>query len=108
MLCLPQDSPDAERRLLILAEKGGRSEEDGQHVRKDRAPLWTNSVITPLRDEEGEVRGYVRVLRDITERREAEARLAFLSPRLLHLREEEQRRDFPQVHDSPAPHLAAP
>ncbi len=50
----------------------GRYEEEGWRVRKDGSRLWANVTITPLRDSQGKIRGFAKVTRDLTERREAQ------------------------------------
>src|SRR5207244_3224849 len=50
----------------------GRSEEQGLRVRKDGSRYWADVVITALRDEEGTLRGFAKVTRDITEGKRAE------------------------------------
>jgi PAS domain S-box-containing protein len=64
-----QDKPSQE--LKIAAEQG-RFEEEGWRVRKDGSRFWANVVITALRDKTGQLRGFGKVTRDITERRQAE------------------------------------
>jgi PAS domain S-box-containing protein len=61
--------PDEELRR---AAAEGRIEDEGWRVRKDGSRFWANVVITPLRDESGTLRGFAKVTRDLTERREAE------------------------------------
>jgi PAS domain S-box-containing protein len=65
---------DAERDLEI-ARESGRFEDARLLVRKDGSRLFARWVTTPMRDEAGGLRGYAKVLRDETERREAEQRL---------------------------------
>jgi PAS domain S-box-containing protein len=60
--------------VLRLAAADGRYEEEGLRVRKDGSTFWANVVITALRDEAGTLRGFAKVTRDITERKEAEER----------------------------------
>ena len=54
---------------LKIAAREGRYEEDGWRVRKDGTRFWANVVITALRDEKGELVGFGKVTRDVTERR---------------------------------------
>jgi PAS domain S-box-containing protein len=54
---------------LALAEEDGRSEVEGLRVRKDGSQYLASIVTTALRDEHGKLRGFSRVLRDITEQR---------------------------------------
>ncbi len=56
-----------EQQLEIAANEG-RVEDEGWRIRKDGSRLWGNVVITALRDEHGELRGFTKVTRDITER----------------------------------------
>jgi PAS domain S-box-containing protein len=53
----------------------GRFQEEGWRVRKDGSTFWADAVIFPLWDGNGGLRGYSKVVRDITERREAEEQL---------------------------------
>src|ERR1051326_6430062 len=57
---------------LKLAESQGRFEDEGWRVRKDGARFWANVIITPLRDETGKLRGFSKITRDLTERRQLE------------------------------------
>ena len=59
---------------LVVAADEGRFEEEGWRVRKDGSVFWANVVITAVRDETGELIGFAKVTRDLTERRNAEQR----------------------------------
>jgi PAS domain S-box-containing protein len=60
---------------LRIAAIEGRFEEEGLRVRKDGTPFRADVVITALRDDSGELRGFSQVTRDITARKEAEEAL---------------------------------
>jgi len=57
---------------LTVSADTGRFEDDGWRVRKDGTKFWANVVITALRDERGKVRGFLKITRDLTDRRQAE------------------------------------
>src|SRR6185503_18833773 len=57
---------------LKVAAEVGRFEDEGWRLRKDGTRLWANVIITALRDKEGTLRGYGKVTRDLTERKQAE------------------------------------
>ena len=59
---------------LGVATREGRVEDEGWRVRKDGSRFWANVVITALRDENGALRGFAKVTRDLTERKAAEER----------------------------------
>src|SRR5260221_315339 len=63
--------PEAE---LKAAERDGRCEDEGWRVRKDGTRFWASVLITALRDETGELRGFAKVTRDMTAHRDAERR----------------------------------
>jgi PAS domain S-box-containing protein len=54
---------------LRRAARDGRFEEEGWRLRKDGSRFWANVVITALRDDSGELTGYGKVTRDLSERR---------------------------------------
>lgn len=58
---------------LEVAAREGRFEDEGWRIRKDGSRFWANVVITSLFDESGELRGYAKVTRDMTERKRVEA-----------------------------------
>jgi PAS domain S-box-containing protein len=60
---------------LRVAANEGRFEEEGWRVRKDGTRFQAEVVITVLRDEAGNLRGFSQVTRDITARKEAEEAL---------------------------------
>jgi PAS domain S-box-containing protein len=61
----------AERELRIARETG-QYETEGWRKRKDGSRFWASVVITAMRDASGEVLGFVKVTRDLSERRAAE------------------------------------
>jgi PAS domain S-box-containing protein len=60
---------------LRVAAIEGRFQEEGPRVRKDGEHFQADVVITALRDEDSELRGFSQVTRDITARKEAEEAL---------------------------------
>jgi PAS domain S-box-containing protein len=57
-------------RELEVAVAEGRYEEEGWRVRKDGSTFWANVLITAVRDGEGNLVGFAKVTRDVTERRQ--------------------------------------
>ena len=53
----------------------GRFEDEGWRVRKDGTRFWANVIITALRDQNGQLRGFGKLTRDLSERRMAEERI---------------------------------
>ncbi|RKD88934.1 PAS domain S-box protein [Halopiger aswanensis] len=60
---------------LEAAADAGRVEDEGWRVRKDGTRFWAHVTITAIRDDDGTLRGFTKVTRDMTERREYEQRL---------------------------------
>ena len=56
-------------RNLHKASTEGRVEVESWRIRKDGSRFWANVVITAIRDEAGILRGFSKVIRDITERK---------------------------------------
>ncbi|HEX6321962.1 MAG TPA: PAS domain S-box protein [Burkholderiales bacterium] len=61
--------PDQE---LKFAEEQGRFEDEGWRIAKGGRMFWADVVITALRDAAGELRGFAKITRDLTERRQRE------------------------------------
>jgi PAS domain S-box-containing protein len=59
-------------RALARALADGHYEAEGWRVRKDGTRFWANAVLTALHDDEGRHRGFAKVTRDLTARKEAE------------------------------------
>jgi PAS domain S-box-containing protein len=59
-------------RELRMAAEQGRFEEEAWRVRRDGTPFWANVVLTPLRNLEGELVGFAKIVRDLSERRRSE------------------------------------
>ena len=78
--------PESARRSLAerelrTATLEGRFEDEGWRVRKDGTRFWANAILTAIRDTTGELLGFSKIIRDLTERRAYET----------HLRESEER-----------------
>ena len=70
---LPEDQArNHPGEILRMAEAIGRYEEEGWRVRRDGTRFWASIVVTALFDDTGELRGFGKLVRDITERRDAE------------------------------------
>jgi PAS domain S-box-containing protein len=59
-------------RELQQALEHGRFEEEGWRVRKDRSTYWASVVVTAVYDANNQLRGFAKVVRDMTERRRLE------------------------------------
>ena len=57
---------------LQIAVRDGRLEDEGWRVRKDGSLFWANVIITPTRSSGGELLGFCKVTRDLTERKRLE------------------------------------
>ncbi len=57
-------------KVLATAAATGHFEGEGWRVRKDGSRFWSSVVITPLRNEDGEIMGYSKITRDVTDRME--------------------------------------
>lgn len=60
---------------LETARREGRFTAEGWRQRKDGSRFWASVVIDPIRDDNGNVVGFAKVTRDLTERREAQIEL---------------------------------
>jgi PAS domain S-box-containing protein len=60
---------------LKIAAGQGRVEEEGWRVRKDGGRFWADVVITALRSPSGKLTGFLKITRDLTERRRHEETL---------------------------------
>ncbi|KEO92047.1 histidine kinase [Erythrobacter longus] len=59
-------------KMLERARVNGTAEDEGWRIRKDGSKFWADVVITALRGEDGELQGFAKVTRDMTERRRSE------------------------------------
>ena len=71
---------------LRVAAAEGRYEDEGWRLRGDGSRFWANVVLTALRDERGNLRGFSKITRDMTERKQADENARRL------LKEQEARR----------------
>ena len=116
---------DIERNLpakvLQIARDEGHFQGEGWRVRKDGSRFWSNVVITPLRNEAGDIIGFSKITRDMTERKvlmdriqqhaeeleKTQSSLRRLSGQLLQVQDDERRRLARELHDSSGQILAA-
>ena len=69
----PEDLERGEdQKELATAAGEGRAEDERWHVRKDGTRFWASGVVTPVRDEAGALLGFIKVMRDMTERKRLE------------------------------------
>ncbi len=59
----------APERALAIAEREGRYEQEGWRIRKDGSRFLAHVIIDSIRDEMGQLIGFAKVTRDITEKR---------------------------------------
>ena len=63
------------QRALETAAREGRFESEGLRVRKDGTRFWSHVIIDPIRSEDGELLGFAKITRDITERKQTQESL---------------------------------
>jgi PAS domain S-box-containing protein len=59
-------------RELEIADAEGHYREEGWRVRKDGSLFWASVTISAVRDEEGTLTGYLKITRDLTDKKRAE------------------------------------
>lgn len=102
---------------MVQARDTGRATDERWHLRKDGSRLFVSGILSPLRDARGELSGYVKITRDLTERKEWEDRLQRanddleqrvaertdhveqLLRKLVSVQEDERRRIARDIHD---------
>ncbi len=108
-------------KVLQTARDEGHYEGEGWRIRKDGSRFWSNVVVTALRDDAGNVIGFSKITRDMTERKllmdriqqhaeeleKAEQSLRRLSGQLLQVQDDERRRLARELHDGAGQILAA-
>src|SRR6267378_2353216 len=86
----PEDvTNEKPQQILDVAAQRGQSEDDGWRVRKGGSRFWANVVVTALRNARGNLQGFAKVTRDMTERHGKEETLA-KAKELLQLRFEQR------------------
>jgi PAS domain S-box-containing protein len=63
-------------RALAIAASEGRYEAEGWRLRKDGTRFWAHAVIDAIRGDMGELIGFAKITRDLTEKKKADAALA--------------------------------
>lgn len=92
-------------KLLRRAAETGKANHEGWRVRKDGTRFWGSISITALRNHEGQLTGFSKVTRDLTERRQSEIRIQKynedlrLKNELLRQSEERYHRMVSEVED---------
>jgi PAS domain S-box-containing protein len=77
----PDKAAGRPARALGIAREQGRYEEEGWRVRKDGSFFWASVVIDPIY-ENGELVGFAKITRDITDRRETQLQLEKMQKQL--------------------------
>ena len=83
MLFTPEDRESgAEKKEFRRARETGHSNDERWHLRKDGSRFWALGILTALYDGQGQLRGYAKILRDFTARKQYEERIEALNARL--------------------------
>src|SRR6185369_3462632 len=56
------------QKELTTAAAEGRAEDERWHVRRDGSRFWASGVVTAVRDDDGKLLGFSKVMRDMTDR----------------------------------------
>ncbi|MDB5485737.1 MAG: Histidine kinase [Tardiphaga sp.] len=63
------------QRALQTAAREGKFENEGWRIRKDGTRFWAHVIIDPIRSRTGELLGFAKITRDLTERKVAQEAL---------------------------------
>jgi PAS domain S-box-containing protein len=75
---------DEPRRNLAMAKKYGQFETEGERLRKRGHAFWANVVLTALINDAGDFYGYSTITHDISERKNTQEQVEFLSRQISH------------------------
>lgn len=92
---LQNGKPD---RNLAEVARTGQAQEEGWRIRKDGSRFWASVLLTALRDAQGNLRGYAKLTRDMSEQREKEEALT-RAKELLELRVEQRAAVLTRVNE---------
>lgn len=80
VLFIPEDAAKKEdQREMQIALEEGHCDDDRWHARKDGSQFWSSGIITPVKDEHGNDNGFVKILRDLTDRKLAQEHSVYLA-----------------------------
>lgn len=68
----PEDRDVKPAQIIEIVKATGKFEEEGWRVRKDGSRFWANVVITAVRDPAANIVGFLKVIRDLADRKQAE------------------------------------
>ena len=73
---VPEDRANgAVEEEFTTAQRDGKAEDERWHLRKDGSRFWSNGVMRPLYDAAGELKGFLKILRDLTAQKRAQEEL---------------------------------
>ena len=90
-------------QLIQRAAREGKAVHEGWRVRKNGSKFWGSILITALHDDEGNIVGFSKVTRDLTERKEAEDKLVQYARQLEAQNKELQQFAYAAAHDMKEP-----
>jgi PAS domain S-box-containing protein len=88
---------------LKAATERGTFEDIGWRVRKDGSRFWANVIVAAVRDQSGVLRGFSKVTRDITDRKQAEEEIRARTEQLAAANKELEAFSYSVSHDLRAP-----
>ena len=90
-------------QLIERARREGKAVHEGWRLRKDGTAFWGSIVITALHDPQGNVVGFSKVTRDLTERKQAEDKMLLYARQLEAQNRELQQFAYAAAHDMKEP-----